>query len=579
MSKDSKDIIEVAATSSSIENDSDERNVDAEIDEYVSSFLELSNEARNEDLRDKKMTFKEGFRMFPKAIMWSMIISTAIIMEAYDSNLLSNFYAYPAFAERFGVYYPKLNKWEIPAKWQSGLSMSYQCSQLIGLYLASHYVDVIGYRWTIIPTLILSIGLIFLQFFAPSKEVLLVAYVLIGIIWGSYQTITINYAAEVSPSSLRYYTTTWINICWIIGKLIAAGCVKGISQMERPDAYKIAFAIQWIWPVPIIIGVYLAPDSPWQLVKRGKLKEAKHSICRLISSSNKDVIADKMVTKIQMTLKEESLKDNGSFIEIFKGTNFRRTVIVTLIWVSQKVTGMGLTNYSTYFYEQAGLSVSNSFSFTIGENCLILVGTLISWFAVRRFGYFTLYMFGTIMMFILMMLVGGFGTYKGSSASWGAGSCLLIYSLFFDLSAGPLCYIIVADIPAVRLKIKTVMFGRIIYNISGIVTSIMTPYMLNPTAWNWGPLSGFYYGGFGFILIVWSYFYLPETKGLTFAEIDWLFANKIHARKFKSTEINLFDVDTMVQKFGNDGVKDIVDERENIYNEKNIEREIVEIKD
>jgi len=28
-------------------------------------------------------------------------------------------------------------------------------------------------------------------------------------------------------------------------------------------SYRIPFAIQWIWPVPIIVGVLLAPESPW----------------------------------------------------------------------------------------------------------------------------------------------------------------------------------------------------------------------------------------------------------------------------------------------------------------------------
>lgn len=49
--------------------------------------------------------------------------------------------------------------------------------------------------------------------------------------------------------------------------------------------YEIPFAIQWIWPIPIFILVTLAPESPWFLVRKGRLEEAKKSIVRLRSKS------------------------------------------------------------------------------------------------------------------------------------------------------------------------------------------------------------------------------------------------------------------------------------------------------
>ena len=34
------------------------------------------------------MSLKEGLKRYPMAIVWSLIISTALVMEAYDSSLL-----------------------------------------------------------------------------------------------------------------------------------------------------------------------------------------------------------------------------------------------------------------------------------------------------------------------------------------------------------------------------------------------------------------------------------------------------------------------------------------------------------
>jgi len=38
-------------------------------------------------------------------------------------------------------------------------------------------------------------------------------------------------------------------------------------------------------------------------------------------------------------------------------------------------------------------------------------------------------------------------------------------------------------------------------------------------------------------MFIWAYFRLPETKDRSSAEIDWLFENRIPARKFATTEV------------------------------------------
>lgn len=51
----------------------------------------------------------------------------------------------------------------------------------------------------------------------------------------------------------------------------------------------------------------------------------------------------------------------------------------------------------------------------------------------------------------------------------------------------------------------------------------------------------FIWGGCAFIVFVWAYFRLPETKGRTFDELDTLFAKRVPARKFASTDVDVFE--------------------------------------
>lgn len=77
----------------------------------------------------------------------------------------------------------------------------------------------------------------------------------------------------------------------------------------------------------------------------------------------------------------------------------------------------------------------------------------------------------------------------------------------------------------------------------GIICSVLTPYMLNPGEWDWSNFAGFFWGGICFLCIVYTYFRVPEPTGRTFAELDLLFKKGVSARKFASTEVDVFAED------------------------------------
>lgn len=99
--------------------------------------------------------------------------------------------------------------------------------------------------------------------------------------------------------------------------------------------------------------------------------------------------------------------------------------------------------------------------------------------------------------------------------------------------------------PSTRLRQKTIVLARNFYNLGGIFNQIVTPYMLNPTAWNWGAKTGFFWAGLCFLLLVWTYFRLPEPKGRTYGELDILFENKVSARNFAKTDATQFHGETL----------------------------------
>ena len=50
----------------------------------------------------QNMTIRQALKISKKAVLWSLVISTCVIMEGYDTNLLGNFYG-----ESINRYFPR----------------------------------------------------------------------------------------------------------------------------------------------------------------------------------------------------------------------------------------------------------------------------------------------------------------------------------------------------------------------------------------------------------------------------------------------------------------------------------------
>lgn len=501
--------------------------------------------AKNATEKEQNMTLMQGIRLYPKAIGWSVLISTLIVMEGFDIALINNLYGFQAFNQKFGVQQPD-GTYQIPAAWQAGLSNGANVGEIIGLFINGIVSERIGYRYTVLGCLVLIAGFTAIFFTAQNVQTLLVAEILCGIPWGVFQTLTVTYASEVCPVALRGYLTTYVNFCWGLGQLIAIGVIRAMLDRDDHWAYRIPFALQWMWPVPLFIGIAFAPESPWWLVRKGRIADAKKSLLRLTSlDRDTGFDADETISMmVHTTSLEEKITSGASYLDCFKGVNLRRTEIVCMTWAMQNLSGNSFSNYSTYFLQQAGLDEKSSYSFAMGQYAINMVGVFGAWFLMTvGLGRRTLYLYGLCGLCIMLFIMGFLGLTprdQRDASAIATGSMMIVWALVYQLTVGTVCYSLVAELSTRRLQIKTVVLGRNAYNIVGIANSVLTPYMLNPSAWNWGNYAGFFWAGICFCCIIYTYFRLPEPRGRTFAELDLLFERGISAREFAATKVDVF---------------------------------------
>jgi MFS transporter, SP family, general alpha glucoside:H+ symporter len=337
----------------------------------VPNLAEVISDAKNATELERHMTFREGVKLYPKAILFSFVLSLAVVMEGYDTALIGNFYGMQQFNQRYGEPVGD-GTYQIPAKWQNALSNGGQVGSILGLMLNGIVSEKIGYRKTMIGSLFLIICFIFINFFATNIQTLLAGYILCGVPWGVFQTLTTTYAAEVTPVALRAYLTTYVNLCWVMGQFVSAGVLRGMEARTDQWAYRIPYAIQWIWPVPIMIGAFFAPESPWWLVRHGRLDDARRALTKLTSPKNTQFnLEDTLAMMIHTNEMELQQTAGASYLACFKGADLRRTEISCLVWMIQTLCGSPLMGSGVYFMQQAGLSQTDSYSLNIGQTELV----------------------------------------------------------------------------------------------------------------------------------------------------------------------------------------------------------------
>ncbi|KAL7623794.1 hypothetical protein AAE478_005347 [Parahypoxylon ruwenzoriense] len=509
---------------------------DQELEEKLGHSAVL--DAKQATDEEHAQTLIQGLRENRRAVLWSILISMTIIMEGYDTILISNFFAYPEFQKKFGQYFAGNIGWQVTGEWQTALNMGSTAGAIFGGLINGYMASRFGYRWTMIGSLGVLNAFIFIVFFAPGAEVLLVGQILCGLSWGVFATLAPAYASEVCPTKLRGYLTTYVNLCWAIGQLLATGVLRGCLNIKGEMGYRIPFAVQWLWPIPLMVVCFLAPESPWWLVRTERLEQARQSMVRLSGEKTDEQINNQLAMMVHTIRIEAEVTKGATYLDCFKGENLRRTEIVCVTFMGQILSGSSFAYTPTYFFTTAGMDTAQAFNLSLGAKGIAFIGTVLSWWLISYWGRRPLYVGGMGSLCIILFLIGILDVSAGNKGLWPSGGLCVLWLFVYSLTIGPLAYSIISETSSVHLRPLSVVLSRTSYQLINIISQFLQAYMMNPVEWNLLGKTGFFWGGTAFCVFVWSYFRLPEVKDRTYEELDILFMNKVSARKFSTTHVD-----------------------------------------
>ncbi|KAL1629321.1 hypothetical protein SLS56_005425 [Neofusicoccum ribis] len=474
----------------------------------VESDLQIGSQTAVKDLSWSGQ-FRSLWRC-KRSVVAALGCSTTPILIGYDLTLVGSIIANEEFVKSFGTYDDKVGTWILPAD-----------QQLI---------------WTIVQYVLTVAGAI-VELFSPDWKVWIAAKLLMGMAMGSMQGNTQTYVSEITPVEIRGFTLSLFQFWIVLGSLIASCVLQGTSAIEGSWSWKAAVVTQF-GPVALCLILFIpfVPESPYYLVGKGRLDEARAAL-KKIRGSQAGFDLDEEVRAMQNTLDHERQSradtNQASYLECFQGENLRRTLIACLPVVMQLFMGFPLCgNYLAYFLKLSG--IDDAFLITVISVLCSLISSAFAFFLIERIGRRPQLLAGVCGMLVCLLIIGLLGFF-GSGEIWNSralSAFCIIWAVFYYMSVGAVGWTIVGEISSSRLRAKTTSLAAISSSVFNMAWSIEIPYLVNAEKANLGPKCGLIFFGFGLVFGLTAFFSIPETKGKTFDELDALFAARIPTRKF-----------------------------------------------
>ncbi|KAL1651650.1 hypothetical protein SLS61_005312 [Didymella pomorum] len=447
----------------------------------------------------------------------------------YDSVINGASISMPAFLLYFGDH-TATGSLFVPSIWASMWTAMSYLLQAIGGFAISFVSDHIGRKWACVAAACISIVGVGVQYAATSRGMLLGGKMINGLAIGCIFASATSWASEISPLRLRGPIQSSIVLFMVLMQAIGLVTIRLYIENITPAAFRMVFALQWIWPIAAGLAFLVMPESPTFLVQKGKIEAAKKALTRLYGSSNH---IDARLALLSKQVEQERLQaethGNAGYLELFKRTSLKRT----FTFLAAGLNGASLLAQNTYFLIIAGLPAVHAFDVGIGGFGLAIVAIVFSWFYMEKFGRRSIWLAGVTINIVVMAIIGGLYYSHAKASLWAVAILMNVLIAWQLLTMTSIGWVITAEVSSYRLRAKTQSIGVISNAATTWLFTFTVPYMYNTDSGNLGARTGFVFMGTSVILLIGSWFLVPDLQGFTTEEVDWLYTQKIPVRHFQ----------------------------------------------
>ncbi|EXJ77013.1 hypothetical protein A1O3_10170 [Capronia epimyces CBS 606.96] len=463
------------------------------------------------------------------AVLIGCFVAFGGVLFGYDTGTIGGILAMKFWRRLFSTGYtnPKDHLPDVTAAQTSEIVSILSAGTFFGALLSAPLADMLGRRLAMIfNSGVFCFGVI-LQTAATDIPTFVAGRFFAGLGVGLLSATIPLYQSETAPKWIRGAIVGCYQWAITLGLFLAAIVLNSTKNRDDTGSYRIPIAVQFAWAIILVAGMIILPETPRFLIKKGKTQAAAKSLARLRRLPVDHPALVEELAEIQANHDYEMAIGTASYLACFQAPIRKRLFTGMALQALQQLTGVNfIFYYGTTYFTSAG--ISNPFIVSVVTSVVNICSTVPGLILVERWGRRPLLMFGAAGMSVCQLIVGSVGTArpndKASNNALIAFVC--IYIFFFACSWGPCAWVVTGEIFPLKARARGLSMTTASNWLLNWAIAYSTPYLVNagPGNADLGSKVFFIWGAFCCICLLFVYFCIYETKGLSLEQVDELYA-------------------------------------------------------
>ncbi len=436
-----------------------------------------------------------------------MVAALGGLLFGYDTGVIN------------GAIGPLEKHFSLDANWKGWATGCALVGCAIGAAVAGVLSDWVGRK----KVLILSAILFFVSAVGTALPKSIAAFIIYRIIGGlgvgAASMSSPMYIAEISPARIRGRMVS-VNQFAIVSGFLVVYFVNYFIALQGDEIWNVQTGWRWMFAsealpaLLLLVLLFFVPESPRWLTKQSRSDEALEILTRVDGAQ----YAQAELLEIKDAIAHES----GSIRQLFQPGMKIVLVIGIVLAVLQQVTGINVFLYfGTEIFKKMGSETNAALLQTVVVGVVNMSFTIIAIWTVDKIGRKPLMIIGSSGMG-LSLLGMGLMAYFQKTDLWVL-LFILGYIACFALSVGPVTWVILSEIFPTRIRGRAMAIATVCLWVANYVVSQTFP-MMDENNWL---LEKFHhafpfwlYGIFCVVLVIFVWWFVPETKGKTLEAIE-----------------------------------------------------------
>ncbi|XP_072375803.1 facilitated trehalose transporter Tret1-like isoform X1 [Diabrotica undecimpunctata] len=353
---------------------------------------------------------------------------------------------------------------------------------------------------------------------AKSVAVFYVTRFLLGISCGCTLAVLPSYVAEISEDSNRGFLGCIMGIMGAIGYFIVYAIGPVVSIQMFAYLQLIPIILFYVMFIPFI------PESPYYFVAKKLDKEAEACLKKIRTTSK---------VHEELAYLEEVINENkekkSDWREIYSTKAARKGLTITcgLLMFQQLLGFMAVLNYMQSIFEAAKTSInSNTASLILGG--VQIISNIFSTLLVDRLGRKVLLLSSNVGCTISLAALGAFffcqeNNFNTDAIFWLPILSLIVFFVSFNFGFGTLPLTVCGELFSSNIKAMAASLSTCVCLLLAFLVTLGFPYLSDAVG---RPYTFWIFGITSVFSILFVVFIVPETKGKSFKEIQYVLEGK-----------------------------------------------------